>query len=97
MLDEGTLTAWEADSHHSAGCASCQRIIRDALAEIRRLQEMNRIQRIALDFDPFAENLALKETLAAHRAVIRELAELDDIPASLYYNPLVQQSREEKT
>ena len=32
MIDDATLAAWDADSHHSQGCVSCQRIIREAIA-----------------------------------------------------------------
>ena len=80
MIDDATLTEkakWHYATEHggiaaSAGvCFLC-----DVITEIRRLRELNRIQRIALDFDPFAENRQLKADLAAHRVVVRELAQL---------------------
>lgn len=41
-----------------------------AEAEVEQLKEMNRIQRIALDFDPFVENRRLKADLAPFVALV---------------------------
>ena len=70
-IDDATLAEWEQlCASYGQKPSGVVEALRDAIAEIRRLRELNRIQRIVLDFDPFAENRQLKADLAAHQAVV---------------------------
>ena len=61
-MDDATLAEWEKDRHPSLTIT--QERLREAIAEIRRLRE-----------EPNIWIDVLKVNLAAHRAVVRELAD----------------------
>mgnify|MGYP001579144458 CR=1 FL=1 len=87
MIDDATLAGWErlVETHQDYMLTHA---LKQAIAEIRRLREVERAvwsQGLEADGQTMAtltlENQRFKASLAAHRAVVRELATLLDVDA----------------
>ena len=113
MIDDATLAEWEQIAGCEPGAGfNLHPMLLAAIAEIRRLREMNDAQAHDLEtaYTRNAENLAAlcsaEADLAAHQAVVRELAEAlesaiagrlwIDAARKALARPLVQSAREDR-